>query len=119
MSELFCAKVITEVMPSVRSFVSNKLSNLGLRQEKISDLLNVSQPAISQYRKQIRGSMYKTMEDNYRFSSYLNGLSQDVMAKRVDLNSKTCDICKKARESQVLDREEFFNKLCLLKINFK
>ncbi len=116
MSELFCAKVITELMPSVRSFVSNKLIQSGLSQEKTSSLLGVTQPAISQYKKKVRGALYKQMEANDKFSSYLCKISDDILSHNTDINAKTCEICRKAKASGLFENGKSSNYLCLSEI---
>ena len=53
-------EAIADIVPSVRAEIARELVyNHKLNQQEISALLGVSQPAVSQYIRQLRGSRYQ------------------------------------------------------------
>ena len=59
---IFSEVVVNDILPVYRSLLSKELKQRGLSQEKIASLISVSQPAVSQYLRGIRGS--KSIESN-------------------------------------------------------
>ncbi len=116
MSELFCARVISEITPSARSIIANNLLDRGMTQNEVSKMLGITQPAVSQYKKGIRGLITKKMHENKDFMHYLYDLTELVYSKKIDINLKTCEICEKSREMNVITEDELQEFLCLLKI---
>ena len=44
-----CEVVVWYVIPAIRSDLTKELLNLGMKQKQVCDVLDISQPAISQY----------------------------------------------------------------------
>lgn len=116
MSELFCSRVISEITPSARSIIANNLLKRGMTQNDVSKALHMTQPAISQYKNGVRGLITKKMHKNKEFMDYLSELTDLVYDKKLDINLKTCEICKNAREMNVIREEDIKEFLCLLEI---
>jgi len=87
-------------MPSVKANIAYILYNeYGLKQIEISKILDITQPAVSQY---IRGSRGKSIDVSDEIEKAIEQVSKDIY----DLNEKDeltkekvddmmCDICKK------------------------
>ncbi len=116
MAELFCLKVISEIVPSARSIIANNLLQKGITQKKVSEILNITQPAVSQYKNGVRGTITEKMERNRKFDSYLKKITQEIYKNSVDINVKTCEICKNARKMNLIKKDEIKEFLCLLEI---
>lgn len=116
MSELFCSKVISEIVPSARAIVANKLLEKRMTQNEISRRLGITQPAISQYKRGLRGFITEKMVENKKFAEYLDDLAGRVYGEKLDLNLKTCEICSLSRKYKVIKEKELRDFLCLLQI---
>jgi predicted transcriptional regulator len=117
MDDLFCVKTFTKILPAVRSVLSVKMSSEGLTQKDISKIFGITQPAVSQYMNGLRAETAKKMSENKEMSEYLDVLSKDIMARKADIASKTCEICEVARKSGVVEKSEMTPFLCILELS--
>ncbi len=95
-----CEEFVNKYMPSVKANIAYILYNeYGLKQIEISKILDITQPAVSQY---IRGSRGKSIDVSDEIEKAIEQVSKDIY----DLNEKDeltkekvddmmCDICKK------------------------
>ena len=51
-----CEMVVWYVIPAIRSELAKDLLKLGMKQKTISELMDITQPAVSQYLTDKRGS---------------------------------------------------------------
>jgi hypothetical protein len=116
MSELFCSKVISEIIPSFRAIIANKLLEKGMTQKDVSKLLGITQPAISQYKSGLRGLITEKMIKNKKFMKYLDNVTEKVYNNSLDINLKTCEICRATRDFEVIKEKDIKEFLCLLQI---
>ena len=116
MSELFCSRVISEITPSARSIIANSLLKKGMTQNAVSKILGITQPAISQYKKGIRGLITQKMEKNREFMAYIQNLTDLAYVGKLDVNLRTCEICNNARKMHVINEKDIKEFLCLLNI---
>ncbi len=91
-------EAIADLVPSVRAEIARELSAYGLSQQEISSLLGVSQPAVSQYLRQLRG--YRYQEESIKKEVRL---MCDKLAKGVknDLEDDIYRVCKMIVENKV------------------
>ena len=97
-----CEIVVWYVIPAIRSELAKELLRLGMRQKDVSEIMDITQPAVSQYITDKRGSGIK-LENNVRkmIKDFARELS-DGEATKEDLISRTCVICKHVKTSDVL-----------------
>lgn len=99
-----CEIVVWYVIPAIRSELAKELLNLGMKQKDVSELMDITQPAVSQYITDKRGSgiklddHVKTMVKDFAFE-----LSTGESTK-ADLISRTCRICKQVETADVLNQ---------------
>ena len=92
------------MIPAIRSELAKELLNLGMKQKDVSELMDITQPAVSQYITDKRGSgiklddHVKTMVKDFAFE-----LSTGESTK-ADLISRTCMICKQVETADVLNQ---------------
>ena len=55
-----CEIVVWYVIPAIMSELAKELLNLGMKQKDVSEIMNITQPAVSQYITGKRGSGVKT-----------------------------------------------------------
>lgn len=97
-----CEIVVWYVIPAIRSELAKELLNLGMRQKDVSEIMDITQPAVSQYITDKRGSGIK-LDDNVRkmIKEFAHELSDGTSTKK-DLVPRTCKICKNVRTIDVL-----------------
>lgn len=117
MTEVFCKITLNKIMPSVRAALSDRLLELGLTQEVAAKKLGLTQPAISQYNKRLRGSMRMKLSQNKAMSKYIDELAQGIIKENIDVNTKVCNICKTARKTRAIELAKDEQFLCLLEMS--
>ncbi|MBE6494956.1 MAG: transcriptional regulator [Methanobrevibacter thaueri] len=99
-----CEIVVWYVIPAIRSELAKELLNLGMKQKDVSELMDITQPAVSQYITDKRGSGIK-LDDNVRakIHEFARQLSEGE-ATKADLIPRTCAICKNVKTVDVLEQ---------------
>ncbi|MCC7552932.1 MAG: transcriptional regulator [Methanobacteriaceae archaeon] len=98
-----CEIVVWYAIPAIRSILSKELFNLGMKQIEISKLLDITQPAVSQYLSDKRGS--KEIDFSDETKSMIKELAVNLNDKKInqlDIIPKICDICRKIRKEDIL-----------------
>ncbi len=97
-----CEIVVWYVIPAIRSELAKELLNLGMKQKDVSELMDITQPAVSQYITDKRGSGIK-LDENVRqmIKDFARQLA-DGEATKAQLISRTCAICKHVETVDVL-----------------
>lgn len=99
-----CEIVVWYVIPAIRSELAKELLNSGMRQKDVSELMDITQPAVSQYITDKRGSGIK-FNDNVK--EMIRELAHDLSigeATKAELISRTCIICKHVETEDVLEQ---------------
>lgn len=99
-----CEIVVWYVIPAIRSELAKDLLALGMKQKEVSELMDITQPAVSQYITDKRGSGVK-LSDNVRdlIAEFAEQLA-DGRAKKTDIIGRTCSICKQIETRDVLEQ---------------
>ena len=97
-----CEMVVWYVIPAIRSELAKDLLTLGMKQKKISELMDITQPAVSQYITDKRGSGIEFSDEvNQLIQSFAQDL-YDENATKFDIIPRTCNICKKIKAEDIL-----------------
>ena len=97
-----CEMVVWYVIPAIRSELAKDLLDLGMKQKKISELMDITQPAVSQYITDKRGSGIKFNDD---VRQMIKDFAQDLYnesATKMDIIPRTCKICKRIKAEDIL-----------------
>ena len=99
-----CEIVVWYVIPAIRSELAKELLNLGMKQKDVSELMDITQPAVSQYITDKRGSGIK-LDDQVKgmVQEFARELSEGE-ATKADLIPRTCKICKNVKTADVLEQ---------------
>lgn len=99
-----CEIVVWYVIPAIRSELAKELLNLGMKQKDVSELMDITQPAVSQYITDKRGSGIK-LDENVRqmVKDFARQLANGE-ATKAQLISRTCAICKHVETVDVLNQ---------------
>ena len=102
----FCEVVVITVLPAIRSIITRQLMNdYKFTQQEIADLLGLTQPAISQYLQQSRGTKVRILEKQPEIMAMIDDLAKDVVTEKLrprELQSKFCSICKEIRKKGII-----------------
>jgi predicted transcriptional regulator len=97
-----CEIVVWYVIPTIRSELSKELLNLGMKQKQISEVLDITQPAVSQYISDKRGHGIKFEPE---VQDIIKDFARDLVegkAGQRDIIPKMCEICKKIKAEEVV-----------------
>jgi predicted transcriptional regulator len=100
--------VANELLPAVRSILARKLSEeYGLNQREIADLLDITQPAVSQYLNEKRAdqSIVEKIEDDPQTGIILNDAAEKA-AREEDYSEELSSIVSTVRDKGML-KEKF------------
>lgn len=97
-----CEIVVWYVIPAIRSELAKDLLSLGMKQKDVSELMDITQPAVSQYITDKRGSGIKLTESVKEMIKDFATQLYNGDAKKADIINRTCSICKKIETEDVL-----------------
>lgn len=110
--KMYCEVVVQDVLPAVRSLITRELiENFKMNQIDISRKLGVTQPAVSLYKKQMRGSKIKKFETNKDVMKIVRGFSKEIAMKDIsplEIQMKFLEISHKIVDKNVASEEEIF-----------
>lgn len=99
--KLLCEMMVEEILPSVRALVAKDLmQTYGMNQEQVSKKLGVTQPAISQYVRELRGQKIGTIKSNGKMMLLVKDISKRIADGKLDIveAGAFCIICRRMRE---------------------
>ncbi|MBM3303883.1 MAG: hypothetical protein FJY76_02210 [Candidatus Aenigmarchaeota archaeon] len=110
----FCEAVVSQVLPAVRAMVATKLvTDYGFSQTQAAKSMGVSQPAISQYKRNLRGANTGVLERYPQVAELAGSIAARIASGRDSMtpgngrgcgSSSTlmfCEICRSVRLSGV------------------
>ncbi len=96
-----CEIVSLEILPAFRALIAKKLVNqYGLSQKEAAEKMGISQPAVSQYKRDVRGYKTEIFEKNPRLMEMVDSFARSMASGEVsgfDLTLGFCEICKHIR----------------------
>lgn len=111
--KIFCETVFVDVLPTLRAVITKELlEKYGMSQEEIAKKLGITQPAVSQYKLGLRGSM--KLASNRKLIKLGRNLANEI-ASGATLYEKICEICEKTRSEKFLPDEKLAF-LCLVEM---
>jgi len=95
-----CEEFVNEYMPTVKANIAYILYNkYELKQVEISEILDITQPAVSQY---IRGSRGKTTELREEIENTIEDVAEEIYSSsqsgeltQEKVDDLMCEVCKK------------------------
>lgn len=102
----YCETVSKFLLPTLRALIAKDLMEKHkLTQQDTAVKLGVTQSAISQYRRALRGSNVKLIENDDEIVKEIESISKKIALNELNpleaLND-FCNICKKVRKSKAL-----------------
>ena len=81
------------------------LTTYKMTQQEAADILGITQPAVSQYNREARGSKIKMLTGEKDIMEMINNLTKDIVDKKInarEINERFCQICKEIREKRLI-----------------
>ena len=98
--------MISELLPGFRALVAKKLmEDHGLSQTEVAELLDTTQPAISQYRRQLRGRKTAVFMKNHELLDFLDRVAQRIATGKIrpdQTGLEFCRVCKFMRDRDIV-----------------
>ncbi len=107
-----CEIIVWYVIPAIRSQLAKDLLSFGMKQKEVSEIMDITQPAVSQYITDKRGSGIKLRDEVKLLVTKLAKDLADNVATKSDIVKRNCEICnmvdiKDVIEQLGLDLEDF------------
>jgi len=97
--------MINEMLPGFRALVAKKLiEEHGMSQTQVAERLETTQPAISQYRRDLRGKKTKIFMKNPRLIELIESVASNIAMSSgsADNGLEFCKVCKFMRENEMV-----------------
>jgi len=94
-----CELMATKLFPQIRALIAEELTeNLGFTQAETAYKMGITQPAISQYKKEFRASEKTIIESDPCLMRTIKAAAKKLATAKTPRNSGIlCDICKQIR----------------------
>lgn len=95
--------VSQEVLPCMRALVAKKLIENGFSQKQVADKLGLSQPAISQYKRDLRGKRTGIFNDYPELLEESNSIAMRVASGEISMDKASNEVfetCKNLLETK-------------------
>ncbi|MBU0953314.1 MAG: helix-turn-helix domain-containing protein [Nanoarchaeota archaeon] len=99
MAKTFYETMVQDVLPAARAQIAKRMMEHGLSQKQVAERLGVSQPAISQYKRDLRGYKKGIFNDHPDLLDFIDKIAQRVAGGDLDMNGamgELFDACEKA-----------------------
>lgn len=97
-----CEVMVLEVFPGLRAMIAKRMMEQhGFSQKAAADKLGTTQPAISQYKRSLRGSRMTPLESSPGIMEMISSLANKAARGEVapeEISSEFCNICKRMRK---------------------
>ncbi|MBL7160249.1 MAG: hypothetical protein ISS93_00145 [Candidatus Aenigmarchaeota archaeon] len=87
-----------EVLPCMRSLVAKKLIDQGFSQKKAAETLGLSQPAVSHYKRDLRGKRAGIFVNYPQLLEDANGIAVRVASQEISMDQATSEIFEVCRQ---------------------
>lgn len=101
-----CEYMNSEMLPGFRALLAKKLmEDHGFSQTQVASMLDTTQPAISQYRRELRGRKTKVFLHNPSLLDLVERISRRIAGGEVrpeETGSEFCKVCRFMRENNLV-----------------
>lgn len=102
----YCEVVVSSILPAIRALITRELlTAYNLTQMEASELLGITQAAISQYNKESRGAKVNILEKDKKIMKMIKQLAKKIARGNMTalkINSEFCKICKEIRKRKLI-----------------
>ncbi len=102
----FCEIIVSDILPALRAIIALELvQEYGLTQTQVAKKLGITQPAISQYNKELRGQKVKMIQNNKGVMEMVKKFAAEIAAGKArpqDMQEWFCEVCLKIRKERLI-----------------
>jgi len=102
----FCEIIVAKILPAMRAIITKELmQTYGFNQTEVALKLGITQPAISQYNRELRGYRVKLLQSNSKIMNEIKKLTAEIASgntKSKKIPEKFCEICEKIRREKII-----------------
>jgi hypothetical protein len=102
----FCEIIVAKILPAMRAIVTRELiETYGLKQTEAAKRLGITQPAISQYSRELRGYNVKLLKSNPKIMKDIKKLTAEIASgetKSSMIPGRICQICGDIRRERII-----------------
>ncbi len=96
--QIKCERAVSEIFPVARALIAKGLiDSYGFSQTKAAKLMGLSQPAVSQYKKDIRGKRGVPFADQTEFIAIANDIAERLADGSIKANQMGKEMCRFCR----------------------
>jgi hypothetical protein len=119
--KLYCEVVVGDILPALRALITKKLiENFGLTQNQAAQKLGLTQPAVSQYKKYLRGGKIKQLQKNKNLMLIVRKFAVKIVTEKIsskEINLKILEIAhvvvaKKIIHDETMHKEKIPCEIC-------
>ena len=97
-----CEKAVHDIFPIARAMIAKRLVDVyKFSQTKSAKYMGISQPAISQYRKNVRGKKKTSFMDDADFVNVINDITKGIAEGSIrseQIDDSMCRICREVQK---------------------
>jgi predicted transcriptional regulator len=98
-----CEVMVMEILPGIRAMVARKLvEKHDFSQKAAAERLGTTQPAISQYKRKLRGSGLDSLQGSPRLIEMIDSIASRTASGRLsqdEISEEFCSVCRFMRSS--------------------
>lgn len=100
----FCEIMVQDIFPTVRALIAHEMmETFNYNQAETAQKMGVTQPAISQYKRELRGKKAKLLEENIVVRKSIKDAAKALSVSKNPFESGIlCMVCKDIRKSGIL-----------------
>jgi predicted transcriptional regulator len=107
--KLYCEVVVGDVLPALRALITKELiENFGFTQAEAAKRLGLTQPAVSQYKKYLRGSNIKQLQKNKSIMTIVKKFSKSIASENIsarEVSPKILEIAHAIVSKKIIEGE--------------
>lgn len=102
----FCEIMVSDIFPTIRAMIAYEMiEELNHTQTEVAHRMGVTQPAVSQYMRELRGKKVEIIKKDESVYGLIRSSARDVAkAERIASPMILCNICKEMRKTGLLCR---------------
>ncbi len=102
----FCETIVQTILPGVRALIAkNLMEKYNMTQQEVAVKISVSQAAVSQYRRDIRGFKVKFLQKDKDVVKKIEGVAGKIAASDLtfpELHEELCSLCRLIRKKKII-----------------
>jgi predicted transcriptional regulator len=110
--EILCEVMVSDILPAFRALLANELTQrYGLNQLEVSEKLGITQPAVSQYIRGLRGYNVRLLQSNKTVVEFVKNLSSQIASGEIKsdkVHEKICEVCEIVRKEKIVHQESTY-----------